>query len=97
MSSISIDDVKKLAKLSALTVTDDEAKSLQKELEEILSFVGQLSEVDTEGVEPTYQVTGLSNVWREDKIVDYGVSQEELLKNAPDTQDGQIKVKRVLA
>lgn len=97
MSSISINDVKRLADLSALRVTDDEATALLGQLNEILNFVEQLSEVDTTGVEPTYQVTGLENVMREDRVIDYGLDREALLKNAPDSQDGQIKVKRVLA
>ena len=97
MSAISIDDVKKLAVLSALTVTDDEATALLKQLNEILGFVEQLNEVDTAGLEPTYQVTGLENVMRDDKVIDYGLSREDLLKNAPDQHEGQIKVKRVLA
>ena len=97
MSAISIDDVKKLAKLSALTVTDEEAVSLRAQLEEILGFVEQLSEVDTQGKEPTYQVTGLENVTRPDEVIDYALDREALLKNAPDQHEGHIKVKRVLA
>lgn len=97
MTTISLDDVKKLATLSALRVTDEEAKTLQAELQNILKFVEQLDSVDTNGVEPTYQVTGLENVWREDEIIDYGLSRDDLLRNAPNKQDGQIKVKRVLA
>lgn len=97
VTTISLDDVKKLASLSALQVSDDEAVRLQSELENILKFVEQLNSIDTEGVEPTYQVTGLENVWRDDEIIDYGLSREALLKNAPSQQDGQIKVKRVLA
>jgi aspartyl-tRNA(Asn)/glutamyl-tRNA(Gln) amidotransferase subunit C len=97
VTTISLDNVKKLASLSALKVSDEEAVKLQSELQNILKFVEQLDAVDTTGVEPTYQVTGLTNVWRDDEIIDYGLSREQLLKNAPDEQDGQIKVKRVLA
>ena len=97
MTTISLDDVKKLAALSALRVTDEEVQTLQAELQNILKFVEQLDSVDTNGVEPTYQVTGLENVWREDEIIDYGLSRDDLLRNAPNKQDGQIKVKRVLA
>ncbi len=96
MSSISINDVKRLADLSAITVSDDEASALLSQLNEILGFVEQLNEVDTGGVEPTYQVTGLENVMREDEVIDYGLNREDLLKNTPDSQEGQIKVKRVL-
>lgn len=97
MTAISVDDVKKLAILSALALSDEEIIRLQKDLVSILTFVEQLSEVDTTGVSPTYQVTGLENVWRDDVLVDYKLDRTALLKNAPDQQDGQIKVKRVLA
>ncbi len=96
MSTISIADVQKLAQLSALTITDDQVTTMTDELNEILGYVEQLNEVDTEGVEPTYQVNGLENVTRPDEIVDMGVSQADLLKNAPAEQDGSIKVPRVL-
>ena len=96
MTAISLDDVKKLAKLSALQVSDDEAEALRSQLEDIIGFVGKLSEVDTTGVQPTYQVTDLQNIWREDIVIDYGLSQSDLLKNAPDQQEGQIKVRRVI-
>lgn len=97
MTTISLESIKKLAILSALSISDEEAVRLQSELQNILGFVEQLNSIDTTGVEPTYQVTGLENVWRDDELIDYGLSREALLKNAPDSQDGQIKVKRVLA
>lgn len=97
MSALSIDDVKKLATLSALTVTDSEAEALLPQLEDILQFVEQLGEVDTTDVQPTYQVTNLENVTRSDELIDYELGREALLENTPDKQDGQIKVKRVLA
>lgn len=96
MSSITIDDVKRLAQLSALYVTDEEAEALRRQLGDILGYVEQLDEVDTAGLEPTYQVTGLENVTREDEIKDYGVSQADLLKNVPEHENGQIKVRKVL-
>ena len=96
MSSISLDDVKKLATLSALTVTDEEAEVLKGELEQILGYVGQLAEVDTEGVEPTYDVHYLHSVMRDDEIIDYGVSREQLLKNAPAQDTFQVVVPKVL-
>ena len=97
MTTISLDDVKKLAALSALSLSDDEAERLRSELQNILAFVEQLNDIDTSGVTPTYQVTGLENVWRDDEIIDYKLDREALLKNAPSQQNGQIKVKRVLA
>ena len=96
MTTISIDDVQNLAQLSALTITDEQAEAMAHDLTEILGYVEQLNEIDTDGVKPTYQVNGLENVMRPDEIIDYGVSQEELLKNAPRHQNGSIEVPRVL-
>lgn len=96
MASISIDDVKRVAKLSGLQLSEKEAEGYREQFEAIIGYIDRLDTVDTSGVEPTYQVTGLQNVMREDEVVDYGVSKDDLLKNAPDVQDGQIKVWRVL-
>ena len=96
MSKLSRDDVLKLAKLSRLKLTEQEIESFRTELSEILDYVEKLNAVDTTGLEPTYQVTGLKNVMRRDEIREYDVSPDELLKNAPATQNHQFKVKRVL-
>lgn len=96
MSKLSRDDVLKLAELSRLRLSDVEVERLRAELSEILDYVEQLDNVDTSGLEPTYQVTGLKNVMRPDETKDYGYKTEVLLKNAPEIQDNQFKVKRVL-
>jgi aspartyl-tRNA(Asn)/glutamyl-tRNA(Gln) amidotransferase subunit C len=96
MSKLTRDDVLKLARLSRLKLTEDEIEKFQTELSEILKYVEQLDNVDVEGLEPTYQVTGLKNVSRPDEVKDYGYGPAELLKNAPATLDNQFKVKRVL-
>ncbi len=96
MADISIDEVKKLARLSKIALTDEELVQYKAEIEKILGFVDQLSSIDTEGVKETSQVTGLVNAMREDEIVDYGVSQKELLQNVPEQDKNYIKVKRVL-
>jgi aspartyl-tRNA(Asn)/glutamyl-tRNA(Gln) amidotransferase subunit C len=95
-TTISIKDVRYVAGLAHIAVSDDEATKLRDELDAILGYVRQLDLLDTSGVEPTYQVTGLKNVDREDIIIDYGVSQQALLQNAPNSQDNQIKVPKVL-
>lgn len=95
-NTISIDDVYYVAGLAKIAVSEEEAVQLQVELDAILGYVRQLNELDTAGVEPTYQVTGLSNVDREDELITYGVDQQALLNNAPHVQDGQIKVPKVL-
>ena len=96
MTQISRDDVLHLAQLSNLKLTDAEITGLQTDITNILGYVEQLSQLNTEGVEPTYQVTGLKNVWREDKIINYGISRQDLLKLAPDTAANSVKVPKVL-
>lgn len=96
MTQISRDDVQHLAQLSSLQLSDDETEALQKDIQNILKYIEQLGSLDTSGVEPTYQVTGLSNIWREDKIIDYGVDRETLLALASDRTDDQVKVPKVL-
>lgn len=96
MSKVTIEEIYALAKLAKITLTEEQAAQMQKEISAILGFVEQLNAVDTKDLEPTFQVTGLMNVMREDAVVDYGVSPEQLLANAPATQDGSLKVRRVL-
>ena len=96
MAKLSTDDVLKLARLSRLSLTDEEVDQFAEEISAILQYVEQLQGVDLSGYEPTSQVTGLTNVTRPDTEKSYGVSPEELLKNAPATENGHIKVKRML-
>lgn len=96
MTQVSINDVQHLARLSSLQLDDTEAESLRGDIERILGYIEQLSELNTEGVEPTYQVTDLANVWREDTVDDYGLGRDELLSLAPDQDGASIKVPKVL-
>ena len=84
-----------LASLSNISLTDDEIKELTNDLEKIVEYIGELGELDTSGVEPTYQVTGLSDVWREDIIEDQ-IAREKLLALAPDRTENAVKVPKVL-
>lgn len=96
MTDISRDDVLHLAQLSNLQLTDDELDALQQNIGDILGYVAQLGELDTAGVEPTYQVTGLENIWRNDTVVASDVTREQLLALAPAQHDGHVKVPKVL-
>ena len=96
MANLTRDDVLKLAALARISLTDEEVEEFAPELSAILQYVEQLSGVDVSGLEPTNQVTGLTNVMREDKVVDYGYQPADLLKNVPQTQDNLIKVKRMI-
>ena len=96
MAKLTKDEVIKLARLSKIGLSESEVEQFRTELESILAHVEQLQAVDTEGVEPTYQVSGLKNVTRPDEIDDYGTTREDLLNNASETKDGMIKVPKVL-
>lgn len=96
MTSISFDDVQHLAQLSSLQLDDDEATSLQADIANILTYVQQLAELDTTGVEPTYQVTDLDNIWRDDSVIDYGITREQLISLSLESADNQVKVPKVL-
>ena len=95
MSRISIDQVKHVAHLARLAITEEEAEKFTKQLDAIIAFAEQLNELDTENVEPTSHVLDLKNVLRED-IPEPGLPREEVLKNAPEHQDGQIKVPAII-
>ncbi|HEY1064328.1 MAG TPA: Asp-tRNA(Asn)/Glu-tRNA(Gln) amidotransferase subunit GatC [Candidatus Saccharimonadales bacterium] len=96
MADLSREDVIKLAALARLDLSDDEIVEYSQELTAILQYVEQLQSVDVTGLQPTNQVTGLTNVTREDEIVEYGYDARDLLKNVPSVENDQIKVKRMI-
>ena len=95
MSKIGVIEVERVAKLARIGLSAAEAAQMSVELGQIVGFVEQLANVDIEGVEPTDQVTGLIDVWREDVALP-SLPREALLANAPEQKDGYIVVKRVL-
>ena len=96
MSKITTDDVRQLAQLSSLQMSDGEIESIAADIENILNYISQLNELDTSGVEPTYQVTGLENVWRGDEVDGGDVPREQLLALTAEQSDNQVKVPKVL-
>lgn len=96
MKTISLDDVKKMAGLSALTLSDVQVVAMQTDLSHILEYVEQMQTVNTDSVEPTYQVHGLDTITRPDSVIDYNVSQNALLLNAPKQSHCTVVVPRVL-
>lgn len=95
--SISIKDTEHIAKLSRLELSESEKKKFSKELSSILNYIEQLKEVDTDKVEPTAQVTGLTNITREDKVdqTESKKTREQILENAPMRDGDFVKVKSV--
>ena len=96
MADLSREDVLKLARLARLTVTDEEVEQYRTELTEILQYVEQLQNADVTGLQPTSQVTGLTNVTRDDQVVDYGATPDDLLRIVPNKEERLVKVKRMI-
>ncbi|MDO8266190.1 MAG: Asp-tRNA(Asn)/Glu-tRNA(Gln) amidotransferase subunit GatC [Candidatus Saccharibacteria bacterium] len=96
MSKLTREQVIKLANLSKLRLSDEEIVKYQNELSNILSYIERLNEVDDAGLEPTYQITGLQNVMREDVVVKQQATPEELMKLLPKSKDGYIQVGRMI-
>lgn len=95
-TTISRDDVLHLAELSHLQLADEEISALQQDIERILDYVDELSDLDTSNIEPTYQVIDRENVMREDVVQHHTADRDALLKLAPEKAETQIKVPRVL-
>lgn len=95
MSRISEDQVKHVAHLARLAITEEEAVMFTSQLDAIISFAEQLNELDTDHVQPTTHVLPMKNVMRED-VAKEGLPVDEVLKNAPDHKNGQIRVPTIL-
>jgi aspartyl-tRNA(Asn)/glutamyl-tRNA(Gln) amidotransferase subunit C len=91
---ISKEDIKHCAKLARIELTSEEEEKFTNQLSSILGYFEKLNELDLEGVEPIYQVTGQTNVFREDGVTNVSRA-EEMLKNVPDKEGTFIKVKSV--
>jgi aspartyl-tRNA(Asn)/glutamyl-tRNA(Gln) amidotransferase subunit C len=92
---ITLAEVEHVARLARLALDADEKERMRSQLDAILGYIEQLRRVDTEGVEPTAHVLPLVNVLREDEVrPSYPV--DAMLANAPDAQDGQFRVPRIL-
>jgi len=93
--SVSDADVKKIAKLARLRLTEAEAALYGGQLTKILDSMAELSKADTEGVSPTTSVLGAVNVMRDDEPAPFA-DTEALLANAPERDGPYFKVKKVL-
>lgn len=91
---ITRDEVKHIAKLARIDLTDEEIQKFQSDLTKVLGYIEVLKTVDTEGVEPLASVTGLENIYREDEVKDSPI-KDDLLASAPEKSGRFIKVKKV--
>ncbi|WP_100403647.1 Asp-tRNA(Asn)/Glu-tRNA(Gln) amidotransferase subunit GatC [Bacillus sp. FJAT-42315] len=95
MTRITEEQVRHVANLARLAVTDEEVEKFTSHLDAIISFAEQLNELDTTDVLPTSHVLDMKNIMRKDEAKP-GLPQEEVLKNAPDHQNGQIRVPSIM-
>jgi len=94
---ISKEEVKHIAKLARLGLSEKEIEKFQNELSSILDYIEKLKEVDITGVEPTSHSVLVENITREDKENSkFRVSSPKLLDLAPDKKERYLKVKQVL-
>lgn len=93
---LSKEQVRHVAKLARLELTDDEAERFSGQLSDILSYMEILEEVETDNVEPTSQVTGLTNVTRKDKVEKWCEREDLLAATELPVEINQIKVKPVI-
>ncbi|MBA4495531.1 Asp-tRNA(Asn)/Glu-tRNA(Gln) amidotransferase subunit GatC [Paenactinomyces guangxiensis] len=89
--TISKEQVRKVAGLARLKLTDQEADQFTGQLNDILGFAEKLNELDTENVEPTSHVLPMANVLREDEVGP-SIPREKALANAPDQKEGMFRV-----
>ena len=87
--------VRRIAHLARIAVADEEVADLQTELNAMLAFVEQLSEVNVEGVEPMTSVTPMALKQREDKVTDGGIA-DDIVRNAPATENHYFLVPKVV-
>jgi len=94
--TITNEDLIHLASLSDFSLSQDEMESLKIDLDNIVNYISKLDELNTEGIEPTFTVSPLENVFRSDEIQNSQTSREDLLALTKNELTSQIKVPKVL-
>lgn len=93
--SVDADTVRRIAHLARIAVKEEEVEHLKGELNAMLAFVEQLSEVDVSGVEPMTSVTPMAMKKRVDEVTDGGIV-DDIVRNAPATEDHFFLVPKVV-
>ncbi len=91
---LSTDEVRHVAELAKLKLTDEEVALYADQLSQILDYAERLQEIDTSTVAPTPYVLPLENIMRDD-VAEPGLTNEEALANAPDSDEGFFRVRAV--
>jgi len=92
---ISKDVIEHVANLARLEITEEEKLALTMDMEQIISYVDKLNELDTSQVKPTNHVISITNVFREDKSAE-SYSTKKILQNAPSSEKGCFKVPKIV-
>ncbi len=93
--SISKEEVKHIAKLSKLNLTEQELDKYTNDLSDIVNFANELSNIDVDGIKPTAHILDIKNVFRKDEVQP-SYDREQILKNAPSKDAGCISVPKVV-
>lgn len=93
--SVTKDDVRKVARLSRIAVSEDRLEPLAAELTGIMGWIEQLNEVDVDGVAPMTSVVEATLPMREDVVTDGGI-QDQVLANAPKSDEGFFVVPKAV-
>ncbi len=92
---ITKEEVEHVGWLARIEISESESDEYAEKLNSVLGYFGQLDEVDTEDVLPTYHVADVMNVFRED-VVKPSMSQEDVLSNSENKQEGSFKVPKIM-
>ncbi len=92
---ISIKEVEHVALLARLSLNEKEKEMFAEQLSTILDYIDKLNELDTDGIEPLYHILPIYNVFREDEIK-ASTPRENILANAPQVEEGQYKVPKII-
>lgn len=93
---LSIEEVRHIAELARIGVTDEEAEKYRRNLSSVLDFFRELERLPTDGIEPIGHITGRVNVARTDRIDGFGAEgSAAIVANFPDRKAGFLKVKSV--
>lgn len=90
---MNIKDVENLAELARLDLSDDEKEALLHDLDSILGYVQIVEKTQVEDIKSVHD---LYNVWRSDEVIKRDFSKELIVEQFPDSQDGFLKVKKIL-
>ena len=91
------EEILHIATLARIGVSEKDVEKYQHDLSEILDYFKKLDEVNVDGIEPIGHITGMENVYRTDRQVDFGdLGKQAIMQNAPEQKDGYVKVKSVL-